>query len=1174
MSIQSQTLGVGFSPDESRRESFAVALGRGLGEKPSGIFEKSSGIFEKPSGILRLLGFILMLGCLASDASAQFSGSIQGTVLDASGAVIPSANVTLTNIDQNVTRSASTDSSGVYRFPSLAPGNYRVTAQSAGFSKGEATIILSTNETRDVPVTLGAEGVTQGVTVTTEAPLLNTAETRNELTIGTEAFDNLPLPGRSFLGLVALAPGVSGIGTSGSYADNFNTETANDVSANGRGANGNLYVVDGLDITSSVLPGVTNLVPNPDSIAEASIQTNTFSVDYGRASSIQTTITTKSGSDQFHGFASDFFTNQSVYSHTHFQPTLPPFHSNNISAGIGGPIWRGKEAFFFFSIEPLRSSNSTGGQNVTFEDPAFVQFAKTTFPNTVGTKVVSTYGVANVSRVAVATTAAGIFGPTSATPCGTAASSFLPCTTPVIDSGVFNATSFRNAVQYNVRLDKYFKNDRLYGTVYRQHLNTGGPNLRPAFTTNNTSQSQAYQVNETHTFSAKTLNEASAAYLRVEGVNDNTGDFTVPAIGVSGVAGYGVGFAQGDFIQTNYHWRDVFTHIVGNHSVRVGVDGVYYTGDALFATVHTQPNFNFNNILDLVRDQPVNEGTLSYDPGTGKPLPGNYGYASQVNGAFAEDTWKINKRVTLNYGFRVDDFGNSYGADSLQFVNFFPGAGSTPNQQIATGVAKPVSNAFAHRIMGYSPRAGFAYDMFGTGKTVLHGGFGVFHDSPTLRATGDIFNGNPYVGSNGNPSNFVVPTFFNDGSTAPPIFALGTSAAKPAGFPYPAFVGQPLNAQGGITGQQIGLGGIDRNLKTSNTYNYVLTVEQQVTPQIVASVGYVGSFSNNLLTGAGNTANVGYGTDVNRFDGDLFQQTGVLVPGTGTATVPPQYTYRAAPTRLNHSFGAINYIQSLANANYSALVTAVRGRLTDRGFLTASYTYSRSMDDWQVYPTNDFQHFYSRSNWDVPNRFSLGYSYETPGVGSSRLLRSATGGFTLAGTTILQQGGRFTVFTSAAFQPSFGANGVITGLRPSSGDFNGDGFNYDFPNVQNANQQYNRKQYLSGVFPTCGNATTGSTPFGTPGSPCGQFSLPALGAEGNEIPNGFRNPGYADWDLNVKRSIKLYERLSVDVRFDVFNLFNRVNLQGVDGNASDGNYGRANSQYPARNMDLGARINF
>lgn len=261
-------------------------------------------------------------------------------------------------------RTASTDGSGVYRFPSLAPGNYRVTAVAQGFNKAETVIVLSTNETRDVPLKLGAEGVTQGVTVTTEAPLLNTAETRNQLTLDTKAFDNLPLPGRNFVTLITLAPGVSGRGTT---TDNFNTEAANDVSANGRGANGNLYVIDGLDITSSVRPGVTNLTPNPDSISEVAIQTNTFNVDYGRASSIQTSITTKSGTDRIHGFASDYFTNQYLISRQHFGK-YQPYHSNNISAGIGGPIVPHHQAFFF-SIEPLRSVAANNPSGVTFEDP-------------------------------------------------------------------------------------------------------------------------------------------------------------------------------------------------------------------------------------------------------------------------------------------------------------------------------------------------------------------------------------------------------------------------------------------------------------------------------------------------------------------------------------------------------------------------------------------------------------------------------------------------------------------------------------------------------------------------------------------------------------------------------------------------------------------------------------
>jgi hypothetical protein len=1103
-----------------------------------------------------LLSLLILTLWVAAGRSAlaQFSASIQGTVTDSSGAVISSATVTLKSDAQQTSRTAQTDNSGVYRFLSIAPGGYQVTVVAPGFTAKSTPVTLGTDETRDVAISLATGGGTQAITVTSQAPLLNTAETRNQLTLGQQAFNNLPLPGRNVVTLIALAPGVSGLGTT---TDNFNTEAANDVSANGRGANGNLYVIDGLDITSSVRPGVTNLTPNPDSIAEASIQTNTFNVDYGRASSIETNITTKAGTDQLHGFASDFFTNQNFQAYTHFARKYAPYHSNNISAGIGGPIYPLHQAYFFFAIEPLRSLTSSLGSAVTFEDPAFVQFAQATFPNTVGTNILKNYGVSNVAGASVSQTAAQLFPATSATPCGTASSSFLPCGTPVIDTGSFSSSSYRNAVQYDVRLDKGFKNDRLYGTVYRQHLNVGAPNVRAAFNTSNPSQDQAYQVNETHTFSANTLNEASAAYLRVEGVTGGTGDFSVPSITVSGVNGFGVGFAQGDFVQTNYHWRDVLTHIIGNHSLRFGVDGVFYTGNALFTTVHDQPNFTFNNILDLVQDRPVNEGTLSYDPVTGKPAPGSYGYQQEVNGAFAEDTWKVSKQLTVNYGIRYDDFGNSSGDLGLRFANFFPGQGANFNQQVASGAFKVVSNAFAHRIKTVSPRVGFAYSPFTDNKTVVHGGIGLYHDSPTLGQTGDVFNGNP--------PNYVVPTFFNDGTTAAPIFALGTNKTTPQGFPYPAFQGKALNAQGGIPGSQINVGGVDRNLHVMDTYNYALTFERQLTSQLVASVGYVGSYSTNLVTGGGSTTATIYGLDVNRFDGDLYQQVGVPVPGK-----PGSFTYRTSPTRLNPSFGAITYGQSLAHSNYSALVTSVNGRLTSRGFVTASYTYSRSMDDWQAYPTNDISHYYSRSNWDVPNRFALGYSYEIPALGKSGFLDRATGGFTLAGTTILQQGGRFTVNTSAAFQPTFDAAGRISGLQPSSGDFNGDGYNNDFPNVRNFNQKYSRGQYLSGVFPVCAGG-----PFGSPGTPCGAFSLPAPGTEGNELPNEFRNPGFAEWDLDVKKTTKLSERFNLELRVDLFNVFNRVNLQGVDGNANDGNnFGRSTAQYTSRNADIGARVNF
>ncbi|HEY7617141.1 MAG TPA: carboxypeptidase-like regulatory domain-containing protein, partial [Terriglobales bacterium] len=266
----------------------------------------------------RSLSFIVFTLLAATLSYAQFTGNIQGTVQDPSGAGIPKATVTLVNQANEVTSTTTTDTGGNYRFVSLAPGPYKLTVEASGFRKTEYPITLQTNQTLEVPVSLKVGAVTEAVTVSAEAPLVNTAETRTQLTLETPALSTLPLAGRSFTSLVTLAPGVSGLGvvgggTPGSGVDNYSTETQVDVSANGQGTVANKFIVDGLNVTSAIRQGVLNLTPNPDLIQETNVQVNTFSVEYGGASSIQMTSTTKSGADQFHGLASDYFTYQNAY---------------------------------------------------------------------------------------------------------------------------------------------------------------------------------------------------------------------------------------------------------------------------------------------------------------------------------------------------------------------------------------------------------------------------------------------------------------------------------------------------------------------------------------------------------------------------------------------------------------------------------------------------------------------------------------------------------------------------------------------------------------------------------------------------------------------------------------------------------------------------------------------
>ncbi len=1091
----------------------------------------------------RVSTWILFLSVLAPLAHAQFNSAIEGTVTDPSGAQIGNANVTLVNTATNVTQTTTSGAEGLYRFVSLAPGTYKISGTSSGFQTTATTVTLTTGQNLNVPIGLQVAGAATTVEVTTAAPVLDTAETRNEQTVRQEELNAVPLSGRNMISLVTLAPGVTGrglvgSGVQGASGDNFSTEQSVDASANGRSSNANMYIVDGLDVTSNIRPGVVNLSPNPDAIQEETTSVNTFSSEYGRGSSVVYTMTTKSGSDQFHGLASDYFTYQGFYAGTEFTKNYLPFRSHNISGYISGPIWKNKQFFFFFGVEPLRSVQAAVN-SVVYESPQFVTFAQQNFPNTVGTKILSTYKPADASTTGVAQTASQAFQG-----CGTAATSFIPCNLPVLLNGVQSAGAPRNAIQYNGRVDKYFTKDRFYGDFFLTRLNTGTANIRPQFATTNSFYTNSVQGDYTHTFSPTTLNEIAFGYLTVDGINNATGDFTVPTINVTGLNspgtanfGAGSGFAQGEFIQHNYHWRDVLTHIGGTHTIRAGYDGWHGDDVAYFAPVHTSPTFQFNSLLDLVQDKVYTETNLTYNPLTGKPQPGQYGYQETTGGAFLEDTWKVRPNVTVNYGLRWDDFGNPHPKlAGTVLANFHLGAGSTFAEQVANGRMEQSSHVLYQDIwQTFAPRIGVAWDPGNNGNWVVRGGFGVYHDMPTL--------GNLENGLNGNPPGFITPTFFSDGTTAAPIFQLGTSAAHPQGFAYPALPAESLDIHGGLPGVQSGGGAVDPSLTAPTTFNYTGTLEHKLVSNLVGTIGYAGSNSHNIITGYGQTGNTAYGLNINGFAGDLIQSGG------------------AAPRRLLSSFGVLNYQTNAAIARYNALIVSTRGRLfKDKLVFTASYTHSVSKDDTQYYPSYPgIQQYYGYSAWDAPDRFSALFNYQLPSYNSGNgFIGRVTGGWSISSTVSIQNGNPFNVYTSAPFAGVKNAAGQIVGYAPNSGDYNADGLNFDFPNITSYKLPTTRSAYLSGLFPA-GNTI---------------IQQPTLGQEGNEKYNSFRNPGFAQVDAVLVKQTKLAERANLQLRFEFYNILNHPNLQGVNADMSNGSFGKSTAQYTPRYLQIGARIAF
>ena len=1114
---------------------------------------------------LRCFFVFVVLGLSASASFAQFSGSVAGTVQDATGAAVPKANVTVVHVGTQITNTAVSDANGTFNIESLAPGTYEVTAEAAGFAKTVERIILNTNQRLAVTLTLSLKSVTTSVEVTEQAPVVNPDESRNQLTLEHQAVDQLPVAGRSVVGLATLAPGVTGLGTSaanapGSGVDNYSTETVVDASANGQGQMSNMWVVDALDVTSAIRQGVLNLTPNPDSVQEIGIQVNTFSSEYSRASGLQTVMVTKSGTDQFHGFAADYYYNRTMFALTQAQQghNYLPFHGNNMSFGIGGPIIPHHQFFFFFDVEPLRSANSTVASGQTFADPAFTSFATTNFPNTVGTGLLQTYVPTNLTAVSQSLTAGQYFFPASSTnpvagcPTGVTTipvgAALLPCSTPFIDTGSLSAKAVRNGTQYFGRIDKYFSHDRVYASAYRTVLSYGAPGPIPQFSAaNNQNWEYAVQANWTHTFNPNTLNEGIFGVSRIEGtLGSGAAVYSVPNVSVGGTnVGFGAGFAQGDFIQKNYHWRDVLTHVQGAHTLKFGYEGWYGEDIEPFQGPYSTPSFSFQNLTTLIQDQPISEHGAMYDPTTGQPVLWSWNARSRTWGVFAMDTWKVKSNLTLTLGVRYDDSGNPWSASpSTVFGNFYLGPGATFQDQVANGFAKQTHNALNHSVNDLiSPRIAVAWDPSGKGLWAIRGGFGIYNNWLTSANVQEEFRGNP--------PGPVQPTFLPNGVPGvsdPLIFGLGNSNTPPFGFPTPGFTAG-LDSKGGIAGLNFGIGGINPNLKSPKAAIWTATVERSFARYFAASVGYTGSHSYNLVGGSDEAGQVQYGVNINSFAGDLVQNETVT------------------PTRLNTSFGSIAYADNNRYGNYQAFVADVRGRFS-HGFFDASYTRSASKDDAGTYPTAENPGaYYGPSPWDAPNRFSLVGNYQYQGLdGGQGVVGHLTGGWGITGTVILQSGYPFTVINTNAFAPvcEFGPSGCpsfanpITGLAPNSGDYNADGTNYDYPNVTNYQQGTSRSAFLNGVF----------------ANPATQFTAPTLGTEGNQKQNGFRGPNFAETDAAIYKDNRFKERFNFQIRFEFFNLFNRVNLQTMDTNNLDANFGKATGQFLPRWWQIGGRFTF
>ncbi|MGA2181672.1 MAG: TonB-dependent receptor [Bryobacteraceae bacterium] len=1074
--------------------------------------------------------FLIVIALTGACCYAQsvFSGNIQGVISDPSGAVIPSASVGLRNVDTGVVATAASSSSGNYRFSSLAPGNYVVWAEASGFRKTEVKVTLETNEVQGVNITLPLTSSTEAVSVVAEAATLDTDESRIQATLNSQTVRDLPSLNRNLWDVIAIAPGVTGTGTHGASespgggADNFGTQTP-DMSANGRSYTGNRVIVDGMDATSPIQNGNIVYAPPPDAVQEVSMQSNAWDAENNLGSSILIQVTTKAGTNQFHGTGSYLFTNQDLLARTVFTPSsYNPFKRQDLEATFGGPIIKNK-TFFFAEVESLWSQTSTGNSVLTFQSPEFISWAQQNFPNTVGTTILTQNSVTGVATSGVAQTAAQYFGSS----CGTAATANIPCSMPVLDSGVSSLSPPYNALQYGFRGDQYVgSNDRIYGNYANDGFTLGHPANVVGFSNHDIQSNWYAQANWTHTFSANLLNEAGFAANKVAGANGQGGTDNVPQISVTGQSlGFNSSWGPGEYGSHNYNWRDVLNWVRGAHTLKFGVQGTHAVEYGDFTPVNNRPSFTFNNLLALVQDQPYSESGVVFNPLTGKA--GQEPFDGQENpwGIFVQDDWKAKPNLSFTFSLRYDDFSNhiASGPAALSGVssNVIPGSGSTIAQQIANASVQTVSGVFAHSMNNnWSPRIGFAWDPSKRGVWSIRGGIGVFHDWVTLGQTVDELRGNP-------PG--VINPSFSVNTAIKPLFAEAPSATYPFNYPLPTIPVGQLNSSGGLVGVESAIYGLDRNLKSPMAVNYVVGVERQLPWKFVAGGSYSGSKSYNGLAGI----------NYNRSDGNLIANNGKLV-------LP------------NANFGTINYVANILDGSYNAMILTLRRTVGNVATFQSSYTLSHAMSD--INANTRFDHdigfdvpdpalyhgYYADANWDVRSRFSFSGVYTVPGM-KNGIGKALTAGWAVSAIAAIQSGTPFWVHTTAAYG--------------SGGDYNADGTNYDIPNAPAGycGSSYSEQQYLTGIYPAS------------------IFTAPAAGTEGNLKRNSCRNPGLLEVDASVLKNTRikwLGEQGSLQLRFDFENVLNKVNLGSVDSNMADATFGRSTSALLPRTIQLGARISF
>jgi hypothetical protein len=781
--------------------------------------------------------------CLVPNASAQVRGTFTGLVSDPTGAVIPGATVTATNEGTGVATGRPTNSEGFYTIPDLQPGFYTLRAEAQGFKAFvNAHIELTVGYTQKVNFKLEVGAVTQSVTVEGQAPIVDTETDRLSELVTARQVANLPLNGRNVFQMIQLAPGA--INTTGVISEPGNRGFTTVV--NGARVNMNGYYIDG--VSDKGLSGGSNTQPSLDTVQEFRVDTEVVSAEYGSSVGSITTIVSKTGTNDVHGDLYEYVRNDKLDATNYFEePVKNPFRMNQFGGTVGGPIKKNK-LFFFGSFEGERTRVSVPEQEVV-ETPAFRNFIIQNAPNSVAALLYKNFpgptptsGITTLSNYIV--NDSGYCGaldsaclssypynidPTSAFGQAVLNNPGLP-TFGSVDAAAKAESQgqFYDGNQFSGRIDWQGDHDKVFGRyffdryadpLYSPATNGGAPSAFVAlrgFASPEHFDYPQLAIGWSHTFGPNLLNEYHMGWNRnVTDVGQSSAG--VPAITIdTGEIQFGgyQGYPQ-IFHEEVFHFSDIVTYTRGKHTLKFGGEIARNYENSEFNV--GRPSYEFTDSLAFaagtVEDVAAGVSPGTIDPATGDSTGGAH-LASNIRawrnistGLFVNDDIKLTPRLTLTLGLRYDLYTRhteKYGQATvfnLPTGNSLTARVRADNCYVDTPGAKgfdgnPCNGGFAstsgalttgdHNDFG--PRVGFAWDVFGDGKTSLRGGFGVSYN-------GEVYN--PLSNSRWDPPFYSFNlAFCGTGNSVGPAFT-DSCIFGPQNGAAPSYTGAPSNIGSG-----------------------------------------------------------------------------------------------------------------------------------------------------------------------------------------------------------------------------------------------------------------------------------------------------------------------------------------------------------------------------------------